>query len=225
MLRHAIFGCAISVAIVSTPALADLIRFEATGEWDFGMIRSGPLNGVNSGAASMRFDMDSDDFIDSTNFPTRGYRIIQNTFALTVDGITVGLPDPYPMGEDTLFVLRNNDPAVDGFFLGSSVDGFPNGVSIDNAGLLDTYLRVLFSATYGNDPISSLDIRDAVGTYTFDGLTVFNWGFEDGGNQIAGMIFDQFTISVVPAPGVPIAFGAFVGALAIRRRRLAKPHP
>lgn len=207
-------------ALLGLPSLAQatLVRVEVVGEWDFGMIRSGTLNGVNSGAAMMRFDLDSNDFIDSTNFPTRGYNIIQDSFSLTVDGITVGMPDPFPMGETPLFVLRNNDPAVDGFFLGSNVDGFPNGVSIDNAGLIDPFLRVLFSATYGGDRLPSLDILDAVGTYDFTGLTVFNWGFDDAGNQIAGMIFDQFTISVAPAPGV-VAMAVPALALGFRRRR------
>jgi hypothetical protein len=213
-----VIGAFCAAVGVGSIASATLVRVEVVGEWDFGMIRSGPLNGVNSGAATMRFDLDSNDFVDSTNFPTRGYNIIQDSFALTVDGITVGMPDPFPMGETPLFVLRNNDPAVDGFFLGSNVDGFPNGVSIDNAGLLDPFLRVLFSATYGGDLLPSLDILDAVGTYDFTGLTVFNWGFEDAGNQIAGMIFDQFTISVVPAPGV-LALAVPALSLLSRRRR------
>jgi hypothetical protein len=213
-----VIGAFCAAVGVGSIASATLVRVEVVGEWDFGMIRSGPLNGVNSGAATMRFDLDSNDFVDSANFPTRGYNIIQDSFALTVDGITVGMPDPFPMGETPLFVLRNNDPAVDGFFLGSNVDGFPNGVSIDNAGLLDPFLRVLFSATYGGDLLPSLDILDAVGTYDFTGLTVFNWGFEDAGNQIAGMIFDQFTISVVPAPGV-LALAVPALSLLSRRRR------
>lgn len=208
----------LGAAILSSTAGATLIQVDVVGEWDFGMIRSGPLNGVNSGDAMMSFQVDSNSFVDSMNFPTRGYNIIQDSFTLTVDGITVGMPDPFPMGETPLFVLRDNDPAVDGFFLGSSVDGFPNGVSIDNAGLIDPFLRVLFSATYGADRLPSLDILDAVGTYDFTGLTVFNWGFEDAGQQIAGMIFDQFTISVVPAPGA-VAMGVPALALALRRRR------
>lgn len=206
-------------AALSGVAAADQVLVEVTGEWDFGRVRSGVLNGVNSGPASMSFMLDSNDFVDSALFPTRGYNIIQDSFILTLDGISVGMPNPFPAGETPLFVLRDNDPAVDGFFIGSSVDGFPNGATIDNAGLLDPYLKVLFSATYGNDPLSSLDIVDAAGTYTFDGLTVFNWGLEDAGNQLAGMIFDQFTISVVPAPGAMAILG--LGGLAAARRRRA----
>jgi hypothetical protein len=209
------FCAAVGVASIAS---ATLVQVDIVGEWDFGMIRSGPLNGVNSGDAQLSFQVDSNVFVDSTNFPVRGYDIIQDSFTLTVDGITVGMPNPYPAGESPYFVLRDNDPAVDGFFLGTNIDGFPNGVAIDNAGLIDPFLRVLFSATYGGDRLPSLDILDAVGTYDFTGLTVFNWGFEDAGNQIAGMIFDQFTISVVPAPGV-LALAVPALSLLSRRRR------
>lgn len=209
----------VACALIAPAAAAQLIRVEVTGAWDFGQLRSGPLDGVNSGDAAMSFNLDAADFIDSTNFPTRGYRIIQSSFDITVDGISVGMPDPFPAGEDPLFVLRNDDPAVDGFFLGSSVDGFPNGVSIDNPGLIAPNLKVLFSATYGGDRLSSLNIADAVGTYTFDGLQVFNWGFDDGGIQPAGLIFDQFTISIVPAPATAAALLP-IALLATRRRRL-----
>jgi hypothetical protein len=212
-------AAACSLACLAGIASAELVRVEVTGEWDFGMVRSGVLNGVNSGPASMSFDVDSNVFTDSVNFPTRGYHIIEDSFVLTLDGISVGMPNPYsPAGETPLFILRNNDPAVDGFFLGSNVDGFQDGVTIDNAGLIDPFLGVLFSATYLNDPISSLDIVDAVGTYTFAGLSSFNWGLDDAGNQLAGMIFDQFTISVVPAPAAATVL-APAGLLAFRRRR------
>ncbi len=214
-----VFAAACSLACLAGIASADLVRVEVTGEWDFGMVRSGVLNGVNSGPASMSFDVDSNVFIDSGNFPTRGYSIIEDSFVLTLNGISVGMPNPYvPAGETPLFILRNNDPAVDGFFLGSNVDGFPDGVSINNAGLIDPFLGVLFSATYLNDPLPSLDILDAVGTYTFANLSSFNWGLDDAGNQFAGMIFDQFTISVVPAPAAATIL-APAGLLAFRRRR------
>lgn len=214
-----LIAAACAVACLAGAASAEIVRVEVTGEWDFGMIRSGVLNGVNSGPASMSFNVDSNVFTDSSNFPTRGYHIIEDSFDLTLDGISVGMPDPYwPNGEIPLFILRNNDPAVDGFFLGSNVDGFQDGVTIDNAGLIDPFLGVLFSATYNTDPIPSLDILDAVGTYTFAGLTSFNWGIDDAGIQPAGMIFDQFTISVVPAPAGAMVL-APAGLVALRRRR------
>lgn len=217
-MRHHVISALSATVAVSSIASATLVQVDIMGEWDFGMIRSGPLNGVNSGDAQLSFQVDSNVFVDSMNFPVRGYDIIQDSFTLTVDGITVGMPNPYPPGESPYFVLRDNDPAVDGFFLGTSIDGFPNGVAIDNAGLIDTRLRVIFEATYGGDRLPSLNILDAIGTYDFTGLSVFNWGFEDGGQQIAGMIFDQFTISVVPAPGV-VALATPGIALAARRRR------
>jgi hypothetical protein len=212
-----VFAAACSLACLAGIASAEIVRVEVTGEWDFGMVRSGVLNGVNSGPASMTFDVDSNVFTDSMSFPTRGYNIIEDSFVLTLDGISVGMPSPYPNGETPYFVLRDNDPAVDGFFLANNPN-FPNGVFIDNAGLIAPNLTTLFSATYGGGTLSSLNILDAVGTYTFAGLSSFNWGLEDAGNQFAGMIFDQFTISVVPAPAAATLL-APAGLLAFRRRR------
>ena len=209
---------AVSVGLAGT-ADATIVQVDITGSVDFGNLNFGSWAGVNPGdSAVMSFQVDSDVFVDSALFPTRGYNIIGSSFSLALDGISVGIADPYPAGETPYFVLRDNDPAVDGFFLANSPDAFPNGVAIDEAAQIDDNFSALFQATYGEDRLSSLNILDAVGTYNFDGLSVFNWGLEDGPFQPMGFIFDEFTISVVPAPGtlmllVPCAgFG--------RRRRI-----
>ncbi len=201
-------------------ASADIIQVDIVGQVDFGGVNIGQWADVNPGdSAVMSFQLDSNNFVDSANFPTRGYELIQNSFVLTLDGISGGLANPYPAGQTPYFILRDNDPAVDGFFLGTSPDGFPNGVSTDEPAQLADTFTALFSATYGNDPLSSLDIVDAVGTYTFDGLTVFNWGLEDGSVQPMGFIFDSFTISVVPAPSSAALLA--MGTLSCVRRRRA----
>ncbi len=208
------------VGLAASCVSADPVRVEITGSWDFGNLRSGPLNGINSGDVSMSFDLDSTSYVDSSTFPVRGYFIDPASFVLTAGGVTVGMPASIPSNRVPLFVVRDNDPAVDGFYLSSfPVDaGFPNGVLIDNAGLLDQYVSTIFQATYAGDRLSSLNIEDAAGTYDFTGLQVFNWGIEDGGLQPVGWIFDQFTITVIPAPGV-LAAVAPLGLAAVRRRR------
>ena len=213
---------AAAVGALAGAASAEIIQVDIVGQVDFGGLPFGQWQDVVPGdTAVMSFQLDSDNFVDSGTFPTRGYEIDQESFVLTLDGISGGLLDPYPAGETPFFVLRDNDPAVDGFFLASSPDvAFPNGVTMaEPAGIEDNFTG-LFQATYEGDVLDSLDILDAVGTYTFDGLTVFNWGLEDGPFQPMGFIFDSFTISVVPAPSSAGLLA--MGALACARRRRAR---
>ena len=51
-----------------------------------------------------------------------------------------------------------------------------------------------YSVTYTGDTLPSLDILDALGTYDFTGLTVFNWTIDDGPFNAMGIIFEQMTI-------------------------------
>ncbi len=206
-------------AAICGSASATVVQIEVVGSVDFNGIRTGEFGNIPSGTpASMSFLVDSSNFTNGTFFPTRGYAIDQASFVLNIGGASAAMQQPYPSGETPYFVIRDNDPAVDGFLLASDPDaGWPNGVWTDSPARFDPTFHALFHATYGGDTLASLDIKQALGTYTFDGLTVFNWGLEDAGNQPLGLIFDSFTISAVPAPGAAALLG--LAALAVRRRR------
>jgi hypothetical protein len=207
------------LALVPALASAGVFQVEIAGEVEFNGVNSGPIGAANPGDAMViSFLLDSDQFVDSNNFPTRGYEIDSDSFQIALGASTIGMANPYPAGQTPLFILRDNDPAVDGFFLGTNVDGFPNGVSTDQPGGIAPFFTALFSVTYGNDPLPSLDIADAVGSYDFTGLTVFNMGFEDGPFQPFGALFEQMTISEVPAPGAGLLL-AGAPLFALRRRR------
>jgi len=51
-----------------------------------------------------------------------------------------------------------------------------------------------FWVTYGGTRLPSLDIMDAIGTYDYTGLTVFNFTIDDLSFQPIGLIFTQMTI-------------------------------
>jgi len=206
------------VASAATTAGAAIVQVDIVGEIDFNGIRAGSFAFLPSGTpVTMSFQLDSESYLNGS-FPTRGYDIIPSSFSLTVGAATVSLANPYPAGDTAYFVIRDNDPAVDGFLLASHPDvGAPDGVWIDEPAILDPTFHSIFSATYDGSRLPSLDILDAVGTYTFDGLSSFNWGLEDAGIQPTGFIFDHFTIAVVPAPGA--ASLGLVGLLAMVRRR------
>lgn len=202
-------------------ANAVLVEVRIAGTVEFNQINTGVLQSASSGdAVSLVFQVDSDDFTDSTNFPVRGYQIIASSFSFTAGGSTVGIADPFPTGLTPYFVIRNDDPAVDGFFLGTNIDGFPNGIPSDSLGLFD-FFSPNFSVSYDQDPLPSLDILDALGTYDFTGgLTSFNFTVTDGPFDAMAIGFENMTITQIPVPGAVWLLGSSLFALlGISRRR------
>jgi len=114
------------------------------------------------------------------------------------------------------FVIRNNDPAVDGFMV-SSGTGFPDGVPLNQAGGFGNFENA-FHVTYEGTRLSSLDVLGAVGDYNFTGLSVFNWTIDDGPVNAMGILFSDMTISAVPEPTGLLALLP-AALLAVRRRR------
>jgi hypothetical protein len=189
-------------ALAGSARAGEMVHVTVTGEVEFNQIGSPPLADVNPGdPATLMFSVDSDVFTDSMTFPTRGYEIDQSSFVLTLGGFMIGLADPFPAGQTPYFVVRDNDPAVDGFWTSTDVD-IPFGVPVDQMGVFGLFLNN-YSVTYTGDTLGSLDILDALGTYDFDGLTVFNWTIDDGPFNAMGLVFEQMTISV--AAGVTAA--------------------
>lgn len=200
----------------ATVAQADLYEVSINGEVEFNQISGGGLGSINVGESiSYSFLVDSDLFVNGS-FPVRGYEVDQSSFKLSASGgYSGGLASPYP--GTPYFVLRNNDPAVDGFFLTTdNVDGFPAGVATDEVGGFGDF-TAQFSVGYTGSTLDSLDIADAVGSYDFTGISSFYFAITDGPFDAMGMIFSDMTITAVPAPAAfcllaPLAFAG-------RRRR------
>jgi hypothetical protein len=208
----------ITIAILvgaASSAAATPVLVEIHGEVEFNQIGSGELGTVTGGeTTTLSFTVDSDTFLDSGSFPTRGYDINLASLDLSFSG---GASLGANLGAGTsYFTLRDNDPAVDGFYIGHP-DAFPTNVPLDQIGIFGDF-GAAFSVTYGDDPLPSLDILDAVGSYDFTGLTVFNMTIDDGPFNAMGMVFSSMTITKVPAPSalMPIALA---GLCASRRRR------
>ncbi len=186
---------------VETSSSADqLYDVTINGFMEFNQINAPPLGNVMTGeTVTLSFQLDSGNFVDSMSFPTRGYVIDQSSFVLDFSGGTsIGLENPFPMGETPYFVIRDNDPAVDGFFLSNGTD-FPSSLPLDQTGLIEQFGNN-FAVSYTGDTLSSLDIADAEGFYDFDGLKSFNWTITDGPFDAAGLVFSDLTITRVPEP-------------------------
>lgn len=179
------------LAALAPLAAADDVRVTVTGEVEFNGINPAPLGNASPGdPATLTFLVDSTVFVDSPNFPTRGYAIDASSFELTLGSTTIGLASPLP--QTTYFVIRNDDPAVDGFLVSSDIE-VPTGVPLAQDGNFGPFNQDMY-VTYGGSTLSSLDIEDAFGSYDFGGLTVFNWTVDDGPFQPLGLLFATLTI-------------------------------
>jgi hypothetical protein len=199
----------------ATQAGATPVLVEIRGDVYSNQVSSGTLGNVNAGeTVTYSFTLDSNNFVNGS-FPTRGYAIDLNSFVLNFSGgTTIGL-SPSFVGP-AYFVIRNNDPAVDGFFLSQGLD-FPTGLALNQAGIFGNFAAA-FSVGYSGDTLSSLDILDAVGSYNFTGLQVFGMGIDDGPFEgVVGIDFSSMIISVVPAPSAMALLG--LGGLTLARRR------
>lgn len=202
----------------AAPASAYFYKVIITGEVEFNQINGGLLGDANTGdTVEASFILDVREFNNSNNFPTRGYIMDPNSFSLSFGGgPSIGLQNPTSPSDVPQFIIRNDDPAVDGFFLGSNVDGFNNGVALDQAGIFDAF-RFNFLVTYNDDPLASLNLANATGLYGFDGLTNFNMTIDDGPFNAMGMVFDTMSIQKVPVPAAWIMMVS--GLLALGRWR------
>jgi len=175
------------------------VRVTITGQVEFNQINQPPLNAVQSGeTATMMFALDSDEWENNMFFPTRHYFINPWSYSLTFDSAAAELQDPFPAGFEPLFVIRDNDPAVDGFFTSINPNHpFGWGLPLNTSGFFGQFADS-FRVTYTGDTLSSMDILDAVGTYDFTDLTVFGWTIDDGPFNAMFIIFDHMTIEIIP---------------------------
>ena len=86
--------------LLAIPAQAALVQVEVTGEVEWNFLRAFPLNEAQAGdPVTMTFQVDSDVFTNSGNFPTRGYDVILDSYSFTAGPATVGLTIPAPFGQ------------------------------------------------------------------------------------------------------------------------------
>lgn len=196
-------ACAGVVMAASALASGETVRVVVTGEVESNGFTSGTFAGVPSGApVTMTIDLDSTNFLDSAAFPgrTRGYRFFASTFSLRIGSVVTTLT-PSAVG---FFVVRNDDPRVDGFFISQGTD-LDTMVPL---AMTPTNFGIAFSRTFNNplpppalDPtLPSVNILDAVGTWGFENISSYNFTVERNEN-ITPMIlaYETITISVLPS--------------------------
>ncbi len=216
-----VLACACLVA-GSFAAQATPVKVEIDGVVDYNVIGGG-LDGIPSDApASMSFMLDSGTYVDSASFPTRGYAIDLASFSMTVGGVAIGIDIPQPGGADAYFVLRDNDPAIDGMFISLGSVDWPFPLSVHIPDLAPEH-ELSFEYTFADGvTLSSLDILDAVGTYGPPNVSAYLWALGRFGNNGAEFSPGSITISAVPEPqslALMMLGGLLVAAAAHRRTK------
>jgi hypothetical protein len=133
---------------------------------------------------------------------------------MDVGGVPVPIVDPQPFGP-AYFVLRNNDPAVDGFLVSRNID-VPQPIQVTIPGLAPVHDLNFLRTFNDGTPLPSLDILDALGTYGLENLSVYAWNIGRFGNNGAEYVYQSITIT--PEPGTLMLLGG-MGVLALARRR------
>lgn len=176
-------------------ATAEVVTVNIIGTVEYNLVGSGDFANVNPGdPVEVSFTVDSNDFINSPTFPVRSYKV--QTYSLTMGSVTAAL-NPTPTNGIPYFGVRDNDPAVDGFYFTRDGGDFPAGWQLDEpANVAGTrYFEQRFNVTYEGTRLSSLDILGAVGNYDYTGLSVFGFAVDDLGFDPIGIEFVMMTIS------------------------------
>ncbi|MBS0195301.1 MAG: hypothetical protein JSR77_00930 [Planctomycetes bacterium] len=173
---------AFAAAALPSQAATD-VRVIVTGVVEWNQFTSGTFAPVRAGdAATMTIDLDSNDFLDSPYLPgkTRGFRFNPSTFQIQIGSVSVPLrSDMNPV----YFVLRNNDPAVDGVFISQGTDidvELPLAMTPNNYGIAFNRTFAGGSAGHPDPTLNSLNLLDAVGSWGFENLSVYNFTIQRG---------------------------------------------
>lgn len=201
---------------IGSVATAVPVQVTVTGVVESSVIQGNQANVPDGAPVVMSFQVDSTNFLNSPSFPTRGYPINLSSFNMTAGGQPINITNPQVSGT-AYFVLRNNDPAVDGFFVSKNVD-VPIPVDVNIPGLTPVH-ELDFSRTFNDGtPLPSLNILDALGSYDFSNISSYNWTIGRFGNPGALYTYETITLAAVPEPAT--AGALFVmGALMRERRR------
>lgn len=185
-----------TVTMLNASAIyGDVVNIIFTGTVEWNQIGTPPLSNVNAlDTVSLSFQVDTETFVDGVAYPTRGYAVDSASWSLMMGSTSIDIQTPFQ--GTPYFVLRDNDPAVDGFMLSTDDVYFPLGVPLEQVGAFGEFVHIAY-VTYASDTLASLDIADAEGMYDFAGLSVYNWVIEDGPYSPLGVVFEQLTIEVI----------------------------
>jgi hypothetical protein len=185
----------VALALASLDAHADRVRVTITGTVESASFSRGPFVSARAGQPAVAiFEVDSNAFRDSAQFPVRGYTIDPPTHRHTLGSGSTGSRIPLPSGSTPTFVLRDNDPAVDGFYITSGILEFPGSIPLDSGSTAS--MSMTFSRGFDVGTIlRSRDILDAApGRWGFEQMASYDWSV--GMQGAAPMLITYESISI-----------------------------
>ncbi len=182
--------------VVSSAVLAETVTVECIGTVEYNQVNSGVFADVSSGdAVYAGFTIDSNNYIDSPNYNVRSYIIDLESFRLDIGPVSdVQLVIPQPMDAVPYFVVRNDDPAADGFFCSTNPEWPFGNPMLDVPAQIDPYFGFHWEVGYTGDTIDSLDVLEAIGSYDYTGLTSFYTAIQDAWADAMGLEYVQMNI-------------------------------
>jgi len=191
------FALTSAVVCSANIACATIVHVRITGRVESNQFTTGLLAGVPANApVELRFAVDSANFITSPT-PTlvnrvRGYRVINSSFSLVIGGRNV----PLLNNPQWNFVIRNNDPDIDGFFFSVGTDlptQIPVNINVPNFG-------VEYSRTFaGSTTLPSLNLLDYPGQWAFDDISSYNFNIARGEMSVPTIMTPE-TITIYTDP-------------------------
>ena len=209
-MNRSITSCFAALALVPTAvSMAAPVRVVVTGTVEYNSFNSGTFNQALAPAGSpvvMTLNLDSTNYLDSPNLPgvTRGFRFGPAAFQLTIGPVSAGLRSDVTTA---YFVLRNNDPRVDGVFISMGTD-IDTEIKLQ---MTPANFGIAFSRTFDGAPpfpstdpdptLPSLELTDAVGHWGFDNLSSYNMAIQLGEiNVPLGIGYETLTITRLCGP-------------------------
>lgn len=202
-MKHTLATLAL-IAFSTSTALAAGVRVTVTGSVESNAF---PANGTNTfggilagSPVTLTLELDSTQFLDSPNLPgrTRGYVIQPGTMRLTAGTASATRLENTP----AYFVLRNNDPRVDGFFLSQGTD-IDTSIPLQ---MIPAGFGVQFSRTFDintpaptpDDSLTSLNILDALGSWQFNDISSYNFAVGIGEFNLPMILaYESITIATL----------------------------
>lgn len=176
-------------------AHAATVQVKVLATVDYCVIAGGLASVPDNAPVEMTFNVDTTNFLDSTNFPTRGYAVDLASFNLNVGGVSV--PIVNPQSPQCWFVLRDNDPAVDGFFISRGGVELPFNWQVTIPGLAAVH-ELDFSRGFNDaTPFSSLNILGELGIYDFSNMGSYQFTIGRFGNPGAEFVYQSTEFSLV----------------------------